>query len=84
MVGDVLLAGTKQDDGTVTANESLRLTIHNLPRYMSFLLPYISPTEAKTENNGWCHFKEGVAGYPIPVLPCHGTGQMMINLHPYF
>ena len=80
MVGDVLLAGTKQDDGTVTANESLRLTIRNLPRYMSFLLPYISPTEAKTVNSGWCHFKEGVTGYPIPVLPCHGTGQIIINL----
>ena len=26
MAGDVLLAGTKQDDGTVTANETLRLT----------------------------------------------------------
>ena len=30
MNGDVLLAGTKQDDGTVTANDALRLTGANL------------------------------------------------------
>ena len=30
MTGDVLLAGTKQDDGTVTANDALRLTDANL------------------------------------------------------
>ena len=30
MSGDVLLAGTKQDDGTVTANQTLRLTDANL------------------------------------------------------
>ena len=30
MTGDVLLAGTKQTDGTVTANDELRLTDANL------------------------------------------------------
>ena len=84
MVGDTLLAGMKQDDGTVTANESLRLTLHNLtnvmPHYMSFLLPYISPADAKTQNSGWCRFKAGVTGYPIPVLPCQGTGRIIITL----
>ena len=56
MVGDVLLAGMEQDDGTVTANESLRLTEHNLinaiPHHMSFMLPYISPSTAIAKNSG--------------------------------
>ena len=32
MSGDVLLAGTKQNDGTVTANQTLRLTDANLTK----------------------------------------------------
>ena len=44
MVGDVLLAGTEQDDGTVTANETLRLAgvnlINAIPYHSSVLLPY--------------------------------------------
>ena len=32
MTGDVLLAGTEQNDGTVTANDQLRLTDANLPK----------------------------------------------------
>ena len=84
MVGDTLLAGMKQPDGTVIANESLRLTLHNIintiPHRMTFLLPYISPADAKTQNNGWCRFKPGVTGYPAPVLPCQGTGQVIITL----
>ena len=32
MSGDVLLAGTKQNDGTVKTDESLRLTDANLPK----------------------------------------------------
>ena len=84
MVGDTLLAGMKQPDGTVIANESLRLTLHNIintiPHRMTFLLPYISPAEAKTKNNDWCHFKPGVTGYPAPVLPCQGRGKIIITL----
>ena len=84
MVGDTLLAGMKQDDGTVVANESLRLTLHNIintiPHRMTFLLPYISPADAKTQNSNWCRFKAGVPGYPIPVLPCQGTGKIIITL----
>ena len=38
----------KQDDGTVTANEKLRLTTPNivgaLPHHLSLCLPYKSPT----------------------------------------
>ena len=58
MLGDVLLAGMKQDDGTVTANEKLRLTTPNiigaLPHHLSLSLPYVSPTRGVSENNGWC------------------------------
>ena len=84
MVGDTLLAGMKQPDGTVIANESLRLTLHNIintiPHRMTFLLPYISPAEAKANNDDWCHFKPGVTGYPVPVLPCQGRGKIIITL----
>ena len=85
MVGDVLLAGREQDDGTVTANESLRLTESNLinaiPHHWSVLLPYISPSSAsgKEELQGWCH-PMGFGGYPQPVFPCRGTGQITITL----
>ena len=84
MVGDVLLAGMKQPDGTVIANDSLRLTLHNIintiPHRMTFSLPYISPADAKTLNNNWCRFKPGVSGYPAPVLPCQGKGKIIITL----
>ena len=80
MTGDVLLAGTKQDDGTVTANESLRLTPHNLmaavPYHVSCVLPYISP---RTAGSNWC-YSEYRVGYPKPVFPCHGTGLIHITL----
>ena len=83
MVGDVLLAGREQDDGTVTANESLRLTESNLinaiPHHMSVLLPYISPSTATNTNEGWCH-AYSFGGYPRPVFPCRGTGQITITL----
>ena len=83
MLGDVLLAGMKQDDGTVTANETLRLTTPNLidalPHRLSVCLPYVSPTRGVSENNGWC-YSEVRTGYPAPVLPCRGTGQIRITL----
>ena len=80
MTGDVLLAGTKQDDGTVTANKALRLTPHNLmaavPYHVSCVLPYISP---RTAGSNWC-YSEYRVGYPKPVFPCHGTGQIYVTL----
>ena len=83
MLGDVLLAGMKQDDGTVTANETLRLTppnlINALPHRLSLCLPYVSPTSGVSRNEGWC-YSETRNGYPSAVLPCRGTGQIMITL----
>ena len=59
MLGDVLLAGMKQDDGTVTANETLRLTrpnlTHALPHRLTLCLPYISPASGVSRNKGWCY-----------------------------
>ena len=84
MVGDVLLAGMERDDGTVTANESLRLTERNLinaiPHHMSFMLPYISPSTAVAKNASWCHTYDFKSGYPQPILPCRGTGRITITL----
>ena len=83
MVGDALLAGMKQDDGTVTANETLRLTppnlIHALPHRLSLCLPYVSPASGVSRNEGWC-YSETRNGYPSAVLPCRGTGEIMITL----
>ena len=83
MLGDVLLAGMKQDDGTVTANEKLRLTppniIHALPHHLSLCLPYVSPEKSVNSNEGWC-YSETRNGYPPAVLPCRGTGEIMITL----
>ena len=82
MVGDVLLAGMERDDGTVTTNESLRLTERNLinaiPHHMSFMLPYISPSTGVSKNSGWRYAHGG--GYPLAVFPCRGTGQITITL----
>ena len=83
MVGDVLLAGMKQDDGTVTANETLRLTTPNLinalPHRLSVCLPYVSPASGVSRNDGWC-FSETRTGYPSAVLPSRGTEQIRITL----
>ena len=81
MTGDVLLAGTKQDDGTVNANESLRLRPRNLinaiPLHYTVLLSYVAPDK---NSNGWCHAYDIRGGYPSPVFPCMGTGQILITL----
>ena len=83
MLGDVLLAGMKQDDGTVTANEKLRLTTPNiiraLPHHLSLCLAYVSPTSGVSRNEGWC-YSETRNGYPPAVIPCRGTGEIMITL----
>ena len=79
MLGDVLLAGMKQDDGTVTANENLRLTTPNiiraLPHHLSLCLDYIAPDASVDQNEGWCS-----TYYPPAILPCRGTGEIMITL----
>ena len=81
LVGDVLLAGRQEGDGTVTANESLRLTSRNLikaiPLHYNILLSFVSPTE---NSNGWCDAYDIRGGYPAPVFPCMGTGQILITL----
>ena len=84
LVGDVLLGGRQQQDGTVTANESLRLTPHNLmdavPYHVSCTLPYISPRTAANNNANWC-YSEYRTGYPGVVFPYHsGGGQIYVTL----
>ena len=83
MLGDALLAGMQQDDGTVTANEKLRLTtpsiIGALPHHLSFSLPYASPTSGVSNNAGWC-YSEVRNGYPSAIIPCRGTREIMITL----
>ena len=80
MSGDVFLAGTKQGDGKVTANDALRLTAKNLqgaiPYHMTVLLPYKG-----IGTNVWSEVKlAAVTGYPSPIFPCHGTGEITIRL----
>ena len=78
MNGNVLLAGTKRADGTVKADESLRLGRANLgniiPYHMTFCLGYtgIGPGSWSSPAH--------TAGYPGPVLPCRGTGEITIHL----
>ena len=80
MSGDVFLVGTKRNDGTVIANGDLRLTGLNLrgaiPFQMTVLLPYKG-----LATNTWSVPLTGIdAGYPSPIFPCYGTGQITIRL----
>ena len=80
MSGDVFLAGTKQGDGTVTANDALRLTETNLeeaiPYHATVLLPY-----SAIMTGSWSKVLTGpTTGYPAPVFPCYGTGEITIRL----
>ena len=80
MSGDVFLAGTKQGDGTVTANDALRLTADNLkgaiPYHSTVLLPYNA-----IGTNTWSVVYTGATtGFPPPIFPCHGTGEITIRL----
>ena len=81
MTGDVLLAGTKQTDGTVQTNESLRLVGANLqnaiPFHYTVLLPYVSPN---ANSDGWAGAYAIHGGYPAPIFPVIGTGQILITL----
>ena len=80
MSGDVFLAGTKNNDGKVTANDALRLTTVNLqgaiPYHMTVLLPW-----SAIMTNTWSEaFLGPTVGYPAPIFPCHGTGEITIRL----
>ena len=79
MSGDVFLAGTKQNDGKVTANDALRLKAVNLqgaiPYRMTVLLPW-----SGLQTGAWSVISPGRSGYPAPIFPCHGTGEITIRL----
>ena len=80
MIGDVLLAGTKQDDGTVTANEMLRLTGINLTNAIPFHIKVMLPYEG-LKTSSWCIVRNGTStGFPNLVFPCQGTGDIAIVL----
>ena len=83
MHGNVLLAGTQRADGTVKADESLRLGSVNLrgavPYRYTVVLPFLSPA-ASSGNGGWTNVYPKPPDYPVPVFPVIGTGQMIIAL----
>ena len=80
MAGDVLLAGTKQDDGTVTANDMLRLTGINLHKAIPFHVNVMLPYEG-LKTLSWCNVRNATStGFPNPVFPCRGTGDITIVL----
>ena len=80
MSGDVFLAGTKQNDGTVLANGDLRLTGLNLRGAIPFQIPVLLPYKGLATNT-WSVALTGIdAGYPSPIFPCYGAGQITIRL----
>ena len=80
MSGDVFLAGTKQNDGTVLANGVLRLTGLNLRGAIPFQMTPILPYNGLATNT-WSVVLTGInTGYPAPLFPSRGTGQISIRL----
>ena len=80
MSGDVFLVGTKRNDGTVLANEDLRLTGLNLRGAIPFQTTVLLPYKGLATNT-WSVALTGIdAGYPSPIFPCYGTGQITIRL----
>ena len=80
MSGDVFLAGTKQNDGTVTANQTLRLTGDNLKGAIAHHMTVLLPWNALMTNT-WSKVLTGAtSGFPAPVFPCQGTGEITIRL----
>ena len=80
MTGDVFLAGTKQNDGTVLANGDLRLTGINLRGAIPFQMTPILPYNGLATNT-WSVVLTGInTGYPAPLFPSRGTGQITIRL----
>ena len=83
MSGDVLLAGTKQNDGTTNANDTLRLTEDNLGKdlmrkVMSYHM-FVGMAYNGVGTGSWSVPTSG-AGYPGPIIPCYGTGTITILL----
>ena len=80
MTGDVFLEGTKQNDGTVLANGLLRLTSLNLRGVIPFHMPVVLPYNGLA-TNVWSVVLTGInTGYPAPIFPSYGTGQITIRL----
>ena len=80
MSGDVFLVGTKQNDGTVLANGLLRLTGLNLRGVIPFHMPVVLPYNGLA-TNAWSVVLTGInTGYPAPIFPSYGTGQITIRL----
>ena len=80
MSGDVFLAGTKHSDGTVLANGLLRLTGVNLRGAIPFTMTPILPYNGLSTNT-WSVVLTGInTGYPAPLFPTRGTGQISIRL----
>ena len=80
MSGDVFLVGTKRNDGTVIANGDLRLTGLNLRGAIPFQTTVLLPYKGLATNT-WSVALTGIdAGYPSPIFPCYGTGQISIRL----
>ena len=80
MSGDVFLVGTKQNDGTVLANGLLRLTSLNLRGVIPFHMPVVLPYNGLA-TNAWSVVLTGInTGYPSPIFPSYGTGQISIRL----
>ena len=80
MTGDVFLAGTKHSDGTVLANGLLRLTGVNLRGAIPFTMTPILPYNGLSTNT-WSVVLTGInTGYPAPLFPTRGTGQISIRL----
>ena len=80
MTGDVFLVGTKQNDGMVLANGDLRLTGLNLRGAIPFQMPVLLPYKGLSTGS-WSVVLAGIdTGYPPPLFPCHGTGQITIRL----
>ena len=80
MSGDVFLAGTKRNDGTVLANGLLRLTGVNLRGAIPFTMTPILPYNGLSTNT-WSVVLTGIhTGYPAPLFPSRGTGQISMRL----
>ena len=80
MSGDVFLVGTKQNNGTVLANGLLRLTGVNLRGAIPFTMTPILPYKGLA-TNAWSVVLTGInTGYPAPLFPSRGTGQISIRL----
>ena len=80
MSGDVFLIGSKRNDGTVIANGNLRLTGLNLRGAIPFTMTPILPYNGLATNT-WSVVLTGInTGYPAPLFPSRGTGQISIRL----